>query len=500
MVVFFGGGVALIRSSSLATPYPEETIYSWLARFGLLSGFPDDISFLEYFFDYRGQQLTSAFPSYLYKLSKFTEVDPDKLIINHTVLPYYRPFSNRQVYEDVTSHIKLGEATDAYTQFSLLANRIPQSKYLFFCPSCLQDDLIKYGVGYWHVPHQLPWVGICYLHQIKLQTRKRQRKTLDLSPQQISASAPLYNVINNRTSRIAKFSYSLWRINYSHLDRDRMVLLHKTELYKTGLASKSGTIRQDSWRKSLMEFWNGVLPQELEYLLFSEKNTQAFPNNLIYQPNAQHHPIKHILLIIHLYGSWDKFLECFHQDISSSSVAAHLSDLHRSKIIENKTSIDDALILKELRQSKSLRAVATQAGVSVLYAKKIAIQNNVPVEYRAQRIFQTEKKQILECLQRGDCTSIIAAKFSCCAGVVEQLLSQYPQIVEHRRQLRKQNRRDKHRASILKLVQSRRGIKRGELQSALRSSYTWLFKHDKQWLYKHLPKAILYKDRSAQVK
>ncbi len=111
-----------------------------------------------------------------------------------------------------------------------------------------------------------------------------------------------------------------------------------------------------------------------------------------------------------------------------------------------------------------------------------------------------QKRQILECLQCGDRTSTIATKFSCSLGVVEQLLSQYPQIVEHRNQLRKKILRDKHRASILTLVESVRGSKRGETQSAVRSSYTWLFKHDKQWLYKHLPSAIPHKDRNARVK
>ncbi len=73
-----------------------------------------------------------------------------------------------------------------------------------------------------------------------------------------------------------------------------------------------------------------------------------------------------------------------------------------------------------------------------------------------------QKRQILECLQCGDRTSTIATKFSCSLGVVEQLLSQYPQIVEHRNQLRKKILRDKHRASILTLVESVRGSKRGE--------------------------------------
>jgi hypothetical protein len=492
--------MAFSKNSSLAAPFPDETLYSWLTRFGLLSGFPDHISFLQYFCDYKGQQLTSVFPSYLHNLSKFAEIDPDELIINHSLLPYFRPFSNSQVYENVTSQLKRGEATDAFSQLSLLANRIPESRDLFFCPLCLGDDLRNYGAAYWHVPHQLPWTGTCYLHNIKLQTKKRQRKVLELPPQEVDNSVKEYSTFNEKLTTIATSSYFLWRKNNQHINVDNVVRSYRVQLYRAGLATKTGSVRQDPWRKSLMEFWSGILPEVLDFALFSEKQIQNFPNNLIYQPHAQHHPIKHLLVIVHLYGSWDKFLECFHQEIPISPEEAHLSDLQRSKVIKNRPSIDDALILKKLRQSNSLRNVATLAGVSVSYVKKIAIQNSVAIESRAHRIFQTEKKQILECLQRGEATSTIATAFACGVGVIEQLLSQHPQIVEHRRQLRKQNRRDKHRASILKLVEFHRGIKRGELQSAVRSSYTWLFKHDKQWLYKHLPKAIPHKDRNAHAK
>lgn len=483
--------MAVIRKSSLAAPFPEETIYSWLTRYGLLSGFPDQLSFLQYFCNYKGQQLTSVFPGYLCNLIKYSEIDPDRLIVHHSLLPYFRPFTNSQVYRKVTNHLTRGGASDGFSQLSMLANRIPESKDLFFCPLCLSDDLKKYGVGYWHVPHQLPWAGICHLHNIELQAIKRQRKVLELPPQEVDNVIVESSTFSGRSLAIATSSHFLWQKNSLQLDVDKVVQLYKTQLYRTGLATKSGSMRQYAWRKALMEFWNGILPEELDFALFSDKNFQSFPNNLIYQPYAQHHPLKHLIVINHLFGSVAEFLSAY-----SSETDIELPSLLDETLLTDSvhfTKVQKLII--DLRNGLSLRQAATLSNVSISFVKAKAIHNAIPIERRAQKLFAPEREQILNQLCEGSNTKEIAIRMMCSVSAVEQILTQNPELVDLRAKLRCLRLKIKHRTSLVVFIESHQVVKRVEVQRGCRASYTWLFKHDKEWLYDHLPAAVPRKDR-----
>ena len=91
---------------------------------------------------------------------------------------------------------------------------------LFYCPECEAEDLQKYGRRIYHVPHQIPWVNVCYKHK-RLLLNKNSQEKLDL--------------ITSDEVRIAEFYNNVYRLHsYSSLEdiTSRIQLLDEETVVK----------------------------------------------------------------------------------------------------------------------------------------------------------------------------------------------------------------------------------------------------------------------------
>lgn len=150
--------------------YPDELIYSVLARLYVHSGYPAYTFCAEDVFVNKRvrpdmELLNVMKPEILEFLCK--KMSMAELIEKHTMFPYYArflPYERRnRAFEALCS---MGGNYN-----NLLA--IPKQKngehrYLRYCPLCTEEDRTFYGESYWHRIHQLSGVGICPVHGCKL--------------------------------------------------------------------------------------------------------------------------------------------------------------------------------------------------------------------------------------------------------------------------------------------------------------------------------------------
>lgn len=485
MAALFGGRMAFVRNCSLVALLPNETIYSWLARAGLISGLATDHDFLLARLGYTGQQLTSIFPPFIVPVSESVGLDIDELIAKNTALPFFKPFIQSDIFQNACANLREGSCIDAYSQFSLLANRIPEPTVLCYCPQCAAQDIKNVGVAYWHVAHQLPWISYCPIHLIKLEHIKRERKLLVLPPQEISGGRDFIHA-SVKQARLAQDAFSLWSLSLEAFEPVTLRKVYLHGLNTNNLVCQHGSVKQAKWQDSLKNYWLNELPRELVNAIFEGSISKSYPTNLIYQPDAQFHPLKHLLVIQHLFGSLSAFLTCY-SNVQELQMRPHYV---ACEAIERVSPEKTDLLIKQLRNGMSMRQAAKRANVSVGYAKSVAIQNNIPIQRRAQFLFATERAQIVSRLKTGESTASIAQKMECSQGAIEQILTQFPDIKKLRIQIRFINQRDIHRSAVKECLDSLEIPTRGKVQKVQRSAYTWLFKHDKEWLYKALPEAI----------
>ncbi|MEP0885407.1 TniQ family protein [Trichocoleus sp. ST-U3] len=90
----------------------------------------------------------------------------DRLIDNHTLLPFYSPFFPQELISLIRKEMRGSNQQLSYGHLGLLAGHIQMFTYLRFCPLCVQEDKKQFGECYWHRLHQVPGVEVCPIHQI----------------------------------------------------------------------------------------------------------------------------------------------------------------------------------------------------------------------------------------------------------------------------------------------------------------------------------------------
>ena len=156
--------------------YPDELVYSVLARFYVHSGYVSynscfneiylsgsirpDIAFMNQIVPEMRQQFERQIPW-------------EQVIWKHTMYPYYSRFADKDKREEAwlaMEHMGTAESI-VQPKFSRILS-LPQSREekhcLKYCPICAKRDRNLYGETYWHRRHQVRGLDICYEHGCRL--------------------------------------------------------------------------------------------------------------------------------------------------------------------------------------------------------------------------------------------------------------------------------------------------------------------------------------------
>ena len=148
------------------TVYPDELLYSQLARFYARSGYPGYTFAAEDLLENKTVRpdiefLNAYTPEALRLITR--EKPITEIVLKHTMFPYYARFIG---YERRMKAFQSLVAMDmAY--HNLLP--LPKSKekvirHLRYCPICAEHDRETYGETYWHRIHQMHGIRICPAH------------------------------------------------------------------------------------------------------------------------------------------------------------------------------------------------------------------------------------------------------------------------------------------------------------------------------------------------
>ena len=457
--------------------FEGETLYSWVSRWVIDTPKPYLGRILTELLGSRGKQVDSTFPSFIPELEKLSGINAHKLLNEHTVIPFFRSFVCESNYHKVISLIYSGDTKRIHKYLSITANRVNDTSELLYCPKCSKCDIQNKGVAYWHVKHQLPGVSACVKHGLKLIPYVKQRRSLQLPPQDLSSS--VLTIASPESLKLAKVTEYLLANSFHQLDGERLADIYRYKLLNIGLASESLSVNQTELRTLLEDFWAPVMDDEAIADIFELGKSRTFPASIFYHSASQHHPLKHILIIVMLFEGMKELL-MFEQSVFD----------YRTKpktLTEHEFDDNENVALNTLRKGHSLREASRSSSLSVGKVKQIAVVNNIKIDRREQCIFEDERVLILEKLKRHEKTKSIAIDMGFSVGAVEQILSQNPDVVEARLKRRYWMKRYIRRAKLLIAMRNESLNTRHAIQKAASVHYNWLFRFDKQWLYRHLP-------------
>lgn len=161
--------------SFFPTLYPDELLYSTLARYHIRSG---NKSFKQTdleLFGYSSQQICKITLNnnlnYLVKNLPFrSQQTVENLLQNHTLYPFYATFLTPQEAWLLKNSMSKKLSCSILDVAKVATNSSGDAKkFLKFCPDCLEKDTQKYGEPYWHRIHQVPGILVCPIHGVLLQ-------------------------------------------------------------------------------------------------------------------------------------------------------------------------------------------------------------------------------------------------------------------------------------------------------------------------------------------
>lgn len=152
-------------------PYADELIYSTIARSGVRAGIVSPKQLLDEIFNNRKVIATFDLPNHLasvVKLYKANQYDVETLIYQHTLFPIYSPFLPNERRLKCIEWMKNASQGSVHLASGLNASRLPVLSKARYCPICIQEQVNRYGEGFWSRDWQIIAADCCLKHKIKL--------------------------------------------------------------------------------------------------------------------------------------------------------------------------------------------------------------------------------------------------------------------------------------------------------------------------------------------
>src|SRR5690554_2945308 len=292
-------------------PLPDETIFSLVSRFHLLSGNSREKDSYGTLFGCDRVRINSYLPSQLKATGSFFGLPPESLLWNHTLYPLFACFLTLKRASQLERAMLLNLGSIVGEKAGL-----PQSKLKFttghkHCPTCFAEDMSRIGVGYFRSTHQLPGVHACPIHAMQLICTTISDFSVDRSlilPRSGIGAIPA----ETHVARLAQFGASFVRqlqIRQQFPDYRRA---YRIQLNKKGLLTKNGNVRMRMVTPALKAHWASLKTAHPYHLEFPDQLLAFdFVGPLLRErTHCPSHPIKHLLLAEWLFDGdaklfWD---------------------------------------------------------------------------------------------------------------------------------------------------------------------------------------------------
>lgn len=149
-------------------PYPDELIYSLVARVGIHLGLTSPKQLLDEVFANRHVIATVDLPNHLAPLIQLLPesmgLDVACLAYRHPLFPLYAPFTTEERRRHCLEQMAGDSQGAIHLILGVAASRIKQSRALRYCPQCLQNQRSGHGEYYWQRQWQVMGADCCLVH------------------------------------------------------------------------------------------------------------------------------------------------------------------------------------------------------------------------------------------------------------------------------------------------------------------------------------------------
>lgn len=299
-------------------PYPDELLYSTVARAGVHFGITSPKQLLDVVFKDRMVIATADIPSHIQAISDqfpdSLDLTVENLAYKHTLFPLYAPFVPESRRLQVLEQIKQGTKGVVHHALGVTASLVHKKQYFRICPECMEEQLAKYGEYFWARQWQAAGCKYCLKHAELSSTKYLLHNyhrhefvalapTIECLPPR-SNSPPYDKRIERRVKELLDLppmpspSFEQWNRLYTQLAHEAGISRKSKVIY-----DRLKHITLSAWPSSrLLELGIPVTDSQSNWLrLFMRKHRKAFSF------------LQHIVVLEALLGSKWNFLDVLSQ-------------------------------------------------------------------------------------------------------------------------------------------------------------------------------------------
>lgn len=152
--------------------YEDELLYSIVARYKRTCGIQGNQNLIRDLYNKKQGMMSVIFPihidSLVEKLPQGSKINPNKLLNENTMYPFYTKFLAESLSEEIKEGMLIKDRFNGVVKAGFIGSKVKLNKYLKYCPICIENDMKMLGESYWRREHQVIGVLFCKKHKIKL--------------------------------------------------------------------------------------------------------------------------------------------------------------------------------------------------------------------------------------------------------------------------------------------------------------------------------------------
>jgi len=416
------------------------------------------------------------------------------IIRERTILPFYLPFRSQTTADGAIAAMRGDGIGTLKYRLGILTSRFRAHHPLKACLQCMTEDRALYGSTYWHLAHQFPGVWFCPVHDSPLLESVAKSNGIGRflwhlpNESTLRTAVEVPGVLSTETLQLRLASLVEGALELARLpsnfyfDPIQLRATHHETLRERGKCTGTGRLRLRMFTESYLAFVR-PLRRIAEFAALPATPSQASSQlgRLLYASRTGTHPLRHVVFILWLYGSWENFWQVYWRradepcakDIGTRPTPPNANAL-RGEVHE--------ALLGLIRNGYSTTRAAHTVGIDTDTAIAWAAQAGIATPRRAKQLRPHVRRGVVNDLRRGLGKKTVASRNHVSLQCVTRTLRSEVGLRQIWREVHHQRLRTKARHEWREAVRKPgvRGPKATRLLAP--AAYAWLYRNDRAWL------------------
>lgn len=482
----------------------DITLYSIVGLTARLNGHENSRAISQLLFGSPVAGLRHDFPS---DLAHFCEMtggqygDTTAIVNGLTTIPYFLRFRKSPSSTEVVQQMCESNVERLKFALGLPASPIGALLALRHCPECAEHDLNEQGFAYWHREHQLPSSLVCPKHEKPLlQARIRTDGTgwsflhLPLDPRDYGEPpAPLIDRPSPLLLQLAKLGSMALGGNDSSNEPDALQYAYLHGLKQNGLLTRTGQVRATEFIDRIEKTYRPIANLPPFDRIINHRVVDGLLK-LVRKPRSPANPVSHLLLINFLFGNWELFTSVLsweeHIDrplLSSDAGSSPLAppDLTPPPHLAGRLStISQRLTSGNISLTKACKEEGVDIGTAMRWLGKLGY---LRVSKRPKKLNEKLLAEAKELLGKGLPLVQIGKQLGLSKASIDRICTDSPEQFNQWKIANLEWKRMKYRQAFLNAILANPELSRKELRKLNGAGFSWLYRHDQDWLTERLP-------------